>query len=298
MDISYYKSVESTNDIAGQMAKEGAPQGSVVVADQQTAGRGRFNRSWLSGRGKGLWFSLVLRPEAEAERLSQLTIVMAVAIAEAMEALYGLSLGIKWPNDLLLDGKKICGILSEGRIEDGKVAHVIIGIGLNIGPPEGAEAAEVGGIAEAGVVDAVLRSESSTGGVRLDPDQTAPGGVDKAADTPVAAYLEMVPGLKVDKDRLLKELLENIMKWYESWLEKGFEPIRAAWLERSVTIGQVVEVRDFRQMISGETPEVFLGRAIDIDQAGSLVVEGIDGEIRSFNSGEVSLRRDENEKRS
>lgn len=244
IDIIHFDSVESTNDIAGQMAKEGAPEGRVVVADEQTAGRGRFSRAWVSGKSKGLWFSLVLRPKAEAERISQLTMVMAVAVAATVSELYGLSLGIKWPNDLLLDGKKVCGILSEGLIEKGEVAHVIIGIGLNV---------------EAGPID--------------------------------AGYLEKGFGIKVDRDRLLKELLVSIKKWYEIWLVKGFEPVRTAWLEDSVTIGQEVEISDFRKMISGEAPKIFAGRAIDVDEKGALVVEGMDGEVRSFNSGEVSLRK-------
>lgn len=246
LDINYFRTLESTNDTAAQMAKEGAPEGSVVVAEEQTAGRGRFNRAWLSGKGKGLWFSIILRPKVEAQRLSQLTIVMAVAIGETLEELYGIKPGIKWPNDLLLGGKKLSGILSEGLLEQGEIAHAIIGIGINIEPP-------------------------------VDIDNPVLKGVEPA-------YLEMATDGKVDKDELLKELLKRIKKWYQIWHKDGFDQIRTRWMENSVTIGNQVEVSNFK--------EVFAGKAVDIGEDGALVVEGADGQLRSFNSGEVTIKKD------
>ena len=131
INITHFDSVGSTNDIAASMAREGAPEGSVIVADEQTAGRGRFNRSWISSGGKGLWMSLVLKPPVQAEKVAQLTMVAAMAVADAVKVLYDAELQMKWPNDLLLNGRKVCGILCESALKGDKIEYVIAGIGIN-----------------------------------------------------------------------------------------------------------------------------------------------------------------------
>lgn len=127
---------DSTNNECKRRAAEGAPSGLVVTADEQTGGRGRRGRSFQSLPGKGLYLSLLLRPEKSltAEALSQLTAWVAVAAARALEGLTGLSCGIKWINDILLENKKLCGILCElGLGSDGQPDHVVVGIGVNVG---------------------------------------------------------------------------------------------------------------------------------------------------------------------
>lgn len=124
-----YSTVESTNDLARDLARDGHPEGTVVVAAHQTRGRGRRGRDWLSPAGFGLYISVLLRPEGMAQTLSpRLTLVAAVALREALEETTGLRAGIKWPNDLWISGRKVAGILAEGS-----PGYVILGIGLNVG---------------------------------------------------------------------------------------------------------------------------------------------------------------------
>jgi len=130
----FQQELESTNVTAGQLAAAGAVHGTVVTADKQTGGRGRRGRTWESPAGKNIYFSLVLRPDFEPEKASMLTLLMAHSVAEAIEDITraGTAAGIKWPNDILIHGKKVCGILTEMRVEKGKIQHVIIGVGINV----------------------------------------------------------------------------------------------------------------------------------------------------------------------
>lgn len=112
------------------------PHGAVIVAESQTAGRGRRGRTWVSRPGENLYFSLLLKPEFSTEQASMLTLVMAQAVAEGLEALCGCPCQIKWPNDIVLHGKKVCGILTEMQVEDGRIKHVIVGVGVNVNQTE------------------------------------------------------------------------------------------------------------------------------------------------------------------
>ena len=131
--LRHLGSVGSTNAEALAWAATGAPEGAVVVADEQSAGRGRWGRTWLSGRDASLTFSLVLRPEAEAAGIGLLPLTLGVATADAIEELTSLSAALKWPNDVTYDGRKLAGILVETRVEGGKVTAAIAGIGVNVG---------------------------------------------------------------------------------------------------------------------------------------------------------------------
>jgi len=126
-EIKYFEEVGSTNDIAKKMARQGASEGLLIIAERQTGGRGRRGRSWHSPSG-GIWFSLILRPKLVPQETPKLTFVAAIAVARVIRSL-GLNAEIKWPNDILIDcKKKICGILCETEVNLG---HVIVGIGVN-----------------------------------------------------------------------------------------------------------------------------------------------------------------------
>ncbi|MBQ7943779.1 MAG: biotin--[Lachnospiraceae bacterium] len=127
-----YKEIDSTNLEAARLATGGAAEGTLVVADAQTAGRGRRGRQWESPQGAAIYMSLILRPEAEPERVSGLTLVMALAVVQALEKLGLSGCQIKWPNDIVMNRKKLCGILTELHMENGKVSDVIIGVGINV----------------------------------------------------------------------------------------------------------------------------------------------------------------------
>lgn len=121
--------VDSTSDVARQLARDGAPEGTLVVADRQLAGRGRHGRDWYSPPGAGLYMSLVLRPRLESGQLPRLTVVAAVAVVQALQGLTGIAARIKWPNDIWVGERKLGGLLAESF-----AGGVVLGVGINVGP--------------------------------------------------------------------------------------------------------------------------------------------------------------------
>lgn len=130
--IIYFDSLSSTMDMATQLALKGAKEGTVVLAETQTKGRGRLGRIWYSPKYKGLYFSLILRPKISLDKASIITLLVGVSICEAIKELLGLDLQIKWPNDILMYNKKLGGILTEIKAEVDEVNFIIIGVGLNV----------------------------------------------------------------------------------------------------------------------------------------------------------------------
>ena len=133
--VHHFETLDSTNDLAKELAVQGAPEGTVVVAEAQTGGRGRLGREWDSPPGVGLYVSLVLRPMLPPMELPQITLTTAVAVVRAVRRVAGVAPGIKWPNDLLLNGKKLGGILTEMETESDRIRHVVVGLGLNVNNP-------------------------------------------------------------------------------------------------------------------------------------------------------------------
>ena len=131
-EIYYYEETGSTNIDAKRLGEEGAAHGTIVVADKQNAGRGRRGRVWQSPAGKDIYFTILLRPSFEPDKASGLTLVMALSVAQAVERKCSLKAGIKWPNDVVLNGKKICGILTGMNMETDYIQHVVIGVGINV----------------------------------------------------------------------------------------------------------------------------------------------------------------------
>lgn len=148
-NIEVYKTVTSTNDLAKQYALDLKPEGTVIVAREQTAGRGRKGRSFYSPMSTGVYISVLLRPELTAEKTLYITTAAAVAVAKAIEKISGKEAKIKWVNDIFVDGKKVCGILTEGAMdfETGKMQYAVLGIGVNIKKPENDFPSEIQNIA-------------------------------------------------------------------------------------------------------------------------------------------------------
>lgn len=132
MNICFRKEVDSTNDWAKQMAEEGAPEGTLALADSQVLGRGRRGRSWESPAGDNLYMSLILRPEIPPEKASGLTLVMGLSAAQGITDVLRVPVKIKWPNDLVIGEKKFCGILTEMSASRQGIRFVVIGIGINV----------------------------------------------------------------------------------------------------------------------------------------------------------------------
>lgn len=127
-----YQTAKSTNDLAMQLAENGAPEGTIVTAEQQTKGRGRLGRSWHSPAGLGIYLSLILRPDFPPERAPGLSVLTGIAVTETIRSVTNLEAFLKWPNDVYVGGKKCAGILTELSAERGRIHAVIVGVGINV----------------------------------------------------------------------------------------------------------------------------------------------------------------------
>jgi BirA family biotin operon repressor/biotin-[acetyl-CoA-carboxylase] ligase len=193
----------STSDVATQLAEEGALHGEVVIAESQTAGRGRRGRAWVSPPGKNLYLSVILRPEFPPHRAPELTFVAAVAVAETLgEA--NVPARVKWPNDLEIDGRKVAGILTELQAGPDQVRSVVVGIGVNLNVGEEDLPAEL---------------------------------------RPIATSARIVRGSPVPRALFTAALLTRLEEWYDRHAEDGFEVITARWRELTSTLGEAVRVR-------------------------------------------------------
>lgn len=135
--ILHYRSLDSTNNLALTLAKEDASEGTVIVSDYQTKGRGRFDRKWISPRGKNLLFSIVLRPHVKVSRAPLLTILTAEVLVDLLKTQFAFPAKIKRPNDVLINGKKIAGILTESATKKEHIDYLVIGLGLNVNAKQG-----------------------------------------------------------------------------------------------------------------------------------------------------------------
>ncbi len=236
----FAQQVTSTNDIAREWALSGAPGGAVVVTEEQVAGRGRFDRTWMAPPGTALLMSVVLRPRIAPERIARVTMVGAVAVAESLASLPSLPLeliGLKWPNDVQLGGRKVAGILSEAVWEGQKLVAAVLGIGIN---------------------------------VRIDFSDTP------LAEQ--ATSIERVTGTPVDRPALLARLLSRIDHWAARIAERSLLSAwsgRLATIGQHVTVhtmdasqqreisGQALDVEDDGALIlqadDGSTQRVLAG---------------------------------------
>lgn len=239
-EIVYYPEVDSTNEIARRLAQQGAAEGTLVVAERQTKGKGRLGRAWISPVGEGLWFSFILRPKMLPVEAPRTTLIAAVAVARALRRETGLNIRIKWPNDLLLDGKKITGILTEMNSEIGRINYLVVGIGIN---------------------------------VRLNLESIPPEI--KAVATSLDAHLKQaVPRLV-----LLRRCLEELEKYYELWQRGQFPDILDEWKQLSATLGNQVQIKLPEETIEGFAEEVELDGSLRLRLADGSVYLVIAGDV-------------------
>nr|WP_276719091.1 biotin--[acetyl-CoA-carboxylase] ligase [Kyrpidia tusciae] len=202
--MTVLETVDSTNRYAFAEAEGGAPEGYTVLAERQTAGRGRRGRPWFSPPGHGIWMSVVLRPTFPVFRAPQLTLMAAVSVAEAIRERAGVSVGIKWPNDLLLpDGRKVCGILSEMSAEAEEIRFIVLGIGVNVFGREEDFPPELRGVA--------------------------------------GSLAE--PGGPISRTALIQGLLGRLEADYRIYQNEGFRAFREGWERLNVSLGRRIAVQ-------------------------------------------------------
>lgn len=215
--IEYYEITDSTNLRAKQLAEGGAREGDVVVAEEQTAGRGRKGRSWFSAGHEGICISLILRPAMSPAEASRITLMTAVAVAETLLGFADLDVKIKWPNDILIRGKKIAGILTELTMEMDAVDYVVVGLGLNVNTPEEHFSEEV-------------RS--------------------------IATSLLIETGKNFSRATVAGRFLELFEKYYEILKNEGFDTIMKRWKELSSIIGRDVVVDVIGRKYAGRVADI------------------------------------------
>ncbi|MCY8912179.1 biotin--[acetyl-CoA-carboxylase] ligase [Bacillus atrophaeus] len=212
--LYYHDVLPSTQKTAHELANNGAPEGTLVVADKQTAGRGRMSRVWHSQEGNGIWMSLILRPDIPLQQTPQLTLLSAVAVVQAIEEAAGVQADIKWPNDLLIHGKKAVGILTEMQAEEDRVRSIIIGIGINV------------------------NQQSADFPQELQQ---------------IATSLSQEAGEKIDRAGLIQQILLSFEKRYHDYLKHGFTPIKLLWESYALGIGQELRARTLKGTFYGKS---------------------------------------------
>ena len=261
--ILFFDTLDSTNNYAKTIAASGCEDGTVIVAKNQTAGRGRLGRSWSSSGTDGIYFSVILKPDISIENVQIITLAAVVAVVEAIEATTGIAAGIKWPNDLVLDGKKVCGILTEMNSEMDKINFVVLGIGINFSQkPEDFDDE---------ISDRAISLEQCVTGTGLLTHLPAEEG---CVNNPVP-----VTHSKTD---ILREVLKKLDTVYQLVVSGNTAEIIEQWKKYSVTLGREVRV-------SSRNSE-FIGLATDITNDGKLLVKCYDGRVEQVVSGEVSVR--------
>jgi BirA family biotin operon repressor/biotin-[acetyl-CoA-carboxylase] ligase len=202
--VTALDTTDSTQSDAQRLAAAGAPEGTVVTARHQRAGRGRRGHEWWDAPGESLLASVLLRPEASSASVPQLSLVGGLAVAEALAAAASVQARIRWPNDLVVDGRKVCGILAEASSDGaGRPAHVIVGIGMNL-------------------------------------NQTAfPGPLGERATS-----LRLLTGGVFEPGHVLGVVLAQLGRRYTEWRGGGFAALRSAWLRWSTLPGQPVRLPD------------------------------------------------------
>jgi len=237
--IHYFKEVTSTSDVAKELATLEAVEGTVVIAEVQTRGRGRLGRGWLSPKG-GIWFSVILRPEVRAKDAFKITFLTAVAVAKTIGKMFKLNVEIGWPNDVLVNGKKVCGILTETSIRGETVDSVIVGVGINAN------------------ID-----------MNFFPKQL------KKTVTTLASEVKR----EVDREKFLRVLLEELEAYYKMFKENKFDLILEEWKQLNRLFGANVEVVSFNEKIMGQAVNVDQNGALVIRLADGTMRKVFSGDV-------------------
>lgn len=231
-NIHYEESVESTQKIAHRFASEDAPEGTVIIAEEQLSGRGRMARRWHSPKYTGIWMSMIIRPNIPLSNAPQLTLLAAVAIVQAIDEMTDLIPEIKWPNDILINGKKVTGILTELQAEADRIHSIIIGIGINVNQKK----------------------------------EDFPQELQE-----IATSLFIEDGEIVSRAELVRSIFKHFEKLYTLYLEQGFLPIKLLWEGYASSIGKYIKARTLANTIEGKALGITNDGVLQLeDMAGTI----------------------------
>lgn len=254
-NIEFFNEIDSTNNYAKRIANEDCKDGTIVAADCQTAGKGRLGRSWDSGRKKGVWMSVVLRPSILPDEVQVITLGASVAVVKAIKKVTGIETGIKWPNDIVVEGKKLCGILTEMSCEQDRINYIVVGIGVNVNHFQ---------------EDFPLELRNKAVSIKAYAEE-------KGLDINVCRK-----DGNIRRSSIIREIAGELEKMYFDINNRKTLNIIEKWKSCSATLGREVTVN-----IKGVE---YAGRAVDITNEGKLVVDCGDGIRREVVSGEVMVR--------
>jgi len=243
-NIIFLNETDSTNTRAKELAAQGAPEGTLVIAERQTKGRGRRGRTWFSPPGGGIYFSLILRPVISPGETPKITLMTAVVLAETLISLMKLKLRIKWPNDILVNGKKLAGILTEISTEMDAVNYIIVGLGLNVNTQFEQFPQDIKGNATSILIE---------------------------------------NGKQFPRVKLIQHYLKLYEIYYDMFKNNDFEPIMKRWRELADIIGKQIRVD-----VIGKT---HIGKVVDVDNDGVLILKDDQGRLQRIFSGDVTLAR-------
>lgn len=236
----YFLQTDSTNLRAGEMAAQGAPEGTLIVAERQTQGKGRRQRTWFSPPRQGIYASLILRPAIAPTEAPRMTLLAAVAVAETLLALTPLEATIKWPNDILVRGRKIAGILTEISTGMDAIDYLVVGLGLNVNIPAGDFPAEI---------------------------QTQATSI--LAET----------GAPFSRSLLLRRFLEYFEYYYDMFHVKGFDPVLRRWKALTDMLGRRVRVDMIGRQHEGEVTDCDQDGALILRDEGGRSIRIFSGDI-------------------
>jgi len=238
--IHYFKTIDSTNSTAYQLALNGAREGEVVIAESQEKGRGRLGRHWISPPFSNLYLSVILRPPIPPHQASLITLLAAVATADAIEKTSGLKPSIKWPNDLLLGKRKVAGLLNEIHSETDHIHFVILGMGINLNMDEK-------------LLPWELRTKATS--------------------------LKKEMGRPISRKEFVCHLLNALEQWYGIFLKKGGAPVLKAWKDRARIEGKRVKVTSFGDVLRGRAVDVDSDGALILQTKGGVQKRIVAGDI-------------------
>lgn len=240
--IVYFSSTGSTNDVAKQIAEQGAAEGTLVVAEEQTGGRGRLGRKWVSPQGTGIWMSLILRPQILPQDAPKITLVAALALVKAVRSLTGLQVSIKWPNDVVYQEQKIVGILTEMTGELDRVKYLVVGMGINVN----------------------TQQEDFPEELR-----------------PIATSIFLQTKQQQSRVALVQGVLKHFEDLYLTFLSGDFASILAEWKANCSTIGKDIRVTGLRQSLVGKALDVAHDGTLQLQLSDGTITSVVAGDIDS-----------------